>query len=439
MAVKQVKRWPANRSPIGVAIEMNSRSFGVRTCVLADGQRIPLLLDHRTGLPVEAATRFTLVKRWQVGHSSGTAATELRSVALLMAWAHRLGIDLEDRIQSGAYFSSTELEALVDELRERRRDRSGEGENVAFEKRDRSTKRITSGDAQWRVVGNEVWYQRIKYVQGYLRWRMDDAISRVSIEDDRFFRIRQRADEVIRKLELHLPSTKGLQREGLGSELRDRFLPIIDPSSPENPFQQSNRYRNYVLLRLIFETGCRLSEALVLYTTDYEPDSHRPTLTIHRRPHNPLDPRVDLPLVKTRPRRLPLSTDMAELLEKLIIGDRKAVPAAKKTPFIFLARGGRPLAPRSVEDLTKMIRHAFPEFESLTIHMLRHDWNDRFSELASAKGWSDTRETQHRNYLQGWTKTSKQGLNYTRRSTREEATNAALELQRRDWNGVPHG
>jgi hypothetical protein len=65
--------------------------------------------------------------------------------------------------------------------------------------------------------------------------------------------------------------------------------------------------------------------------------------------------------------------------------------------------------------------------------MLRHDWNDRFSDLAQEKGWSNEKEPQHRNYLQDWTKTSKQGLNYIRRSTREEAINAALELQRRDW------
>jgi integrase len=262
---------------------------------------------------------------------------------------------------------------------------------------------------------------------------MDEAISRVPIEDDRFFRIRQRAEEVTRQFGSLLPSTTEPHREGLGPDLRARFLEVINPASPENPFQKANRFRNYVLLRLIFETGCRLSEALVLYTTDYNPDGRRPTLAINRRPHNPLDPRVDLPLVKTRPRVLPLASELAKLLEELIIGDRKNVPGAKKSPFIFLARDGTPLATRSVEDMPKMIRHALPEFDRLTIHVLRHDWNDRFSELAREKGWSEEKEVQHRNYLQGWVKTSKQGLNYTRRSTREEAINAVLELQRHDF------
>ena len=418
---------------------MNSNSFGVRTCVLADGQRIPLLVDHRTALPVEATTRFTLVKRWQVGSSSGTAANELRSVALLMSWAQRLGIDVEARIESGACFSSAELEALVDALRERQREQNGARKNVAFVGLDREARKIARAELRCPVVGNEAWYQRIKYVQGDLRWRMDDAISRVATEDDRFFRIRQRLDEVDRKLESLLPSTVERHREGLGPELRNHFLQIIDPANPENPFQKPNRFRNYVLLRLIFETGCRLSEALVLYTTDYHPDARRPTLVIRRRPHNPLDPRVDLPLVKTRPRALPLATNLAELLETLITGDRKSVLGAKKSPFVFLARDGTPLARRSVEDLPKMIRRAFPEFERLTIHVLRHDWNDRFSDLAREKGWSEEKETQHRNYLQGWSKTSKQGLNYTRRSTREEAMNAAFELQQRDWNSANHG
>ena len=170
-----------------VAIRLHSRSFSVRTCVLADGQRIPLLIDHRTGLPVEAATRFTLVKRWQVGHSSNTSATELRSVALLMSWAHRLGIDLDERIELGHYFLFAELEALVDELRERQRERNGNREKGAFGELECQVKRIAQSEKRCQVVGNEAWYQRIKYVQGYLRWRMDDAISRISIEDDRFF------------------------------------------------------------------------------------------------------------------------------------------------------------------------------------------------------------------------------------------------------------
>jgi integrase len=418
---------------------MISSSFGVRTSVFADGQRIPLLVDHQTDLPVEATTRFTLVKRWQVGSSSSTAANELRSVALLMSWAQMLRIDVEARIESGTCFSSAELEALVDALRERQREQNCAKEKATFVELGREARKMAGAGLRCPIVGNEVWYQRIKYVQGYLRWRMDDAISRVSTQDDRFFRIRRRADEVVRKLESLLPSTVERHREGLGPELRNRFLQIIDPANPENPFQKPNRFRNYVLLRLIFETGCRLSEALVLYTTDYHPDARRPTLGIHRRPHNPLDPRVDLPLIKTRPRALPLATNMAALLETLITGDRKNVPGAKKSPFVFLARDGTPLAKRSVEDLPKMIRRAFPEFERLTIHALRHDWNDRFSDLAREKGWSDEKEMQHRNYLQGWTKTSKQGLNYTRRSTREEAMNAALELQRRDWTGAAHG
>jgi hypothetical protein len=244
---------------------VTSSYYGVRTCVLADGQRIPLLVNDRTGLPVEPTTRFTLVKRWQVGSSSSTAANELRSVALLMSWADRLSINVEARIESGAYFTSAEIEALVDALRERQRELNGHRDSIGFVGLDREARKIARAAPGRNVVGNDAWYQRIKYVQGYLRWRMDEAISRVPIEDDRFFRIRQRAEEVTRQFGSLLPSTTEPHREGLGPDLRARFLEVINPASPENPFQKANRFRNYVLLRLIFETGCRLSEALVLY------------------------------------------------------------------------------------------------------------------------------------------------------------------------------
>ncbi len=257
----------------------------------------------------------------------------------------------------------------------------------------------------------------------------------MSIEDDRFIRIRQRAAEVVRKLEELLPSTSERHREGLPPELRARLLQVIHPDSVENPFQRELRLRNYVMFRVYFDTGCRLAEALVLYTTDYNPDTKRPTLEIKRRPHNPLDPRPDLPLVKTNERILPLSSELADLIEKLIVEDRSRIPGAKKSPFLFLARNGRPIAKRTVSDMPKLIRKHHPDLaDYLTMHVLRHDWNDRFSDLADERGWSPEKETQHRNYLQGWKKTSKQGLHYTRRSTREEANRAALTLQERDWS-----
>jgi integrase len=418
---------------------MSASNFGVRICVLSDGQRIPLLIDHDTGLPAEAPTRFSLAYRWQIGGSSSTAANELRAIGFLLSWARRRSIDLDQRIGSGQFFTNVEIESLADALRSLQRGAtsSQSGEKVVFVGLDPAAQKIAKSEPTRRVVAVDTWYQRIKYVQGYLRWSMTDVISRISTQDERFFRIRQRADEVIRKLEESLPPTSEGHREGLPAELRERFLQVIQPDCPENPFQPALRLRNYALLRLYYDTGFRLSEALVLYTTDFDPDRRKPTVTVRRRPHNPLDPRRDLPLVKTNERTVPITPEMANVLETYIVEDRTTRPGAKKTPFIFLARSGKPIAGRTVEDMPKLIRKHFPEFEGhLMTHVLRHDWNDRFSEIADERGWSPEKEMQHRNYLQGWKKTSKQGLHYTRRSAREEASNAALALQKKSWKGA---
>lgn len=415
---------------------MTASPFGIRLCVLSDGQRIPLLVDRRTDLPLDPTTRFTLARRWQVGDSSSTAESELRAIGYFLAWAERVGVDLDQRFGSGDFFAGEEIEGLVDALRESQRAGGARREeNVVWVGLDRNARKLAKASPHRAVVGNDVWYQRIKYVQGYVAWLMDDVISCLPTNHDRFTRIRDRRTEVLKKLEDQLPDTTQRHREGLLPQLRARFLEIIHPESPDNPFQAGNRYRNYALLRLYYDIGCRLAELLVLYTTDFDPDTQKPTITIRRRPNNPLDPRRDLPLVKTNERIIPLTREMADVLETYILRERSKVPGAKKTPFMFLARDGSPIAPRTVEDMPLQIRRRHPEFEGhLMMHVLRHDWNDRFSELADERKWPEAKETQHRNYLQGWKKTSKQGLNYTRRSTREEANNAALAIQKKDWN-----
>jgi integrase len=414
---------------------MNDSTFGVRICVLADGQRIPLLVDRLTNLPLDLATRFTLARRWMAGDSLSTAREELRAVAYFLEWARRHGIDLDQRFGPGTFFTNQEIVSLCDALRESQRPDRPAGNNVVWVGLSHASKKLAKKSRNRPVVQNNVWYQRIKYVEGYIQWLMDDVISRLPSHDPRFDRIRTRRKEVVDALEKQLPDTKDNGREGLSPELRARFLEIIHPDSPENPFQASLRFRNYVMLRLYFDVGCRLSEALVLYTTDYGPDSKKPTLSIRRRPNNPLDPRADIPLVKTQERIIALTGELAGLIEGYIVRDRSKLPGAKKSPFLFLTRDGQPIARRTVEDLPLVICRSHPEFAGcLSTHVLRHDWNDRFSDLADEHGWSDEKETRHRNYLQGWTKTSKQGLHYTRRSSREEANRAAMKLQKKDWS-----
>lgn len=67
--------------------------------------------------------------------------------------------------------------------------------------------------------------------------------------------------------------------------------------------------------------------------------------------------------------------------------------------------------------------------EELTSHVMRHTWNERFSEEADAMGLSESVEERARNNQQGWSDNSKMGATYTRRHTAKKGREVSLKLQ----------
>ena len=65
----------------------------------------------------------------------------------------------------------------------------------------------------------------------------------------------------------------------------------------------------------------------------------------------------------------------------------------------------------------------------MTPHVIRHDWNGRFSEASDEIGLAEAEEKQARNYAMGWKKGSEQSADYLVRRTREKATEVSLRMQ----------
>jgi integrase len=68
---------------------------------------------------------------------------------------------------------------------------------------------------------------------------------------------------------------------------------------------------------------------------------------------------------------------------------------------------------------------------TLTSHVMRHTWNERFSEQAEAMGLSESAEEKARNTQQGWSDNSKMAATYTRRHTAKKGREISLKLQER--------
>lgn len=121
-----------------------------------------------------------------------------------------------------------------------------------------------------------------------------------------------------------------------------------------------------------------------------------------RRADDPEDPRKDQPLVKTRDRKIPLSPGLCKLTHEYITNTRRATEGARRHPFLFIAMGtGAPLSLSAVNAIFAELRNAFNgEFDAITPHVLRHTWNDRFSDMMDTLKVSEAEEERMRSWWQ---------------------------------------
>lgn len=393
--------------------------YRVRVCRMTDGERLPLVIG-RHGLPVSFANQWSLfIRRPRLQFNS--LAEDLRTVAHVYEWAHRRRIDLEMRFKSGNGLQPTEISALYQNLR-----------YVRPFGRESAARRLTDVRSAHAVSG-KVHAVRVATAREFLLWALERTLYRLDVADPRALAVRDRCEQLRRLAKEYLrgSSDAGPARVGLTAEQRSRLLKVIDPSGSCNPFTRTVRFRNYVLILLMLTFGFRRGETLKLYVSDVNVKGRRPSLRVVRRPGDANDPRVIEPAVKTLGREVPLSGEMAKLLDVYIQRHRPGFPSAGDSPFLFFSEDGKPLSLRMVNAVLEQICRRFPEFDGvLSPHILRHTYNDMLTESARERGIEGEAFKQAQNYLNGWHLTSDQGAAYSRRAIEEQARNISLAHQR---------
>lgn len=393
--------------------------FRIRVTKMTGGERLPLVVD-RSGLPVPAPNQWSLfIRRPQV--QQNTLIEELRTVAHVYEWATRRSIDIDERLATGNGLSPLELSALYQNLR-----------HVRVLGRKAASRRLNDA-ADVRVVNGKTHAVRVCYAREYLIWGLERALYRLDVSDIRVREIRGRCERVRRAaIDFQRPSSDGVaKRIGLDREKRARLLDVTNPQYPQNPFRRTVRYRNWVLIVLLMTFGFRRGESLKIYVNDVNVKGRNPSLTIHRRPGDALDPRTNEPAVKTLGRKIPLSSEMAQMLDTFIMHHRPRFPGSDRSPFLFFSVDGNPLALRSVNAVLERLVACFPEFAGiLSPHVLRYTYNDMLTESAIGAGVNVETLKQARNYLNGWSLNSEQGSLYSRRTIEERASAISLAHQR---------
>jgi len=388
-------------------------STTIRVLVLKGGERLPVLLDRVRQQPLFEPLVYA-VSRLR-GRAANTIQQHLVGLQVLLDFCSERRIDLAARIRSGQLFSVSELDGLA---------------SSAVQLRKREI--ILSVP---RRLARQTGANRLRSIRAYLAWLTARRLHQLSSGDVFPERYKVEREQLLAELKARLPSVRidGGQRSGLTQKQRERLLGAIELQSVSNPWGSAScRTRNFLILRLLYDLGMRRGELLALRLEDI--DVRQGRLSIRRRPDNPKDPRRRQPVAKTEERILEIGSGLAADLSSYIIESRQALPAARKHGFLFIdSRHGAPLSASGLDKVFARLRTVDGLPTDLTSHVLRHDWNDRFSTLMDEKGVKPGDEQRLRMYLQGWTWTGS-AQRYNRRHIIKRANEALLVMQRRVVN-----
>ena len=99
--------------------------------------------------------------------------------------------------------------------------------------------------------------------------------------------------------------------------------------------------------------------------------------------------------------------------------------------YLFVAdRTGAPMSLSALNKCFAFLRIRIPDLpDDLSPHVLRHTWNDNFSEVMDRNNTPEADEQKMRSVLMGWSENSDTAIIYTRRHVRKKASQVSLAMQ----------
>lgn len=383
-------------------------------------------------MPVHIATLF--LNRYR---TRGLAANTMHDVCDVLASLHNhmqlRNVDIWERLSAGHFLSLPDLNAFAEAAQYRKGQLDGLDEAKA--KRivniEKLRLRATVKAKPRPPVSGGTHAFRLRTARAYLKFVSDYA--RACLPEEQAAILDSETEQGLDALQAQVPRVSGRSkvgaRKGLTEDHEALLLEVIDPNSPMNPWSTPFvRARNQMIVITLLAGGMRKGEMLGLKVQDLL--AHNAKLQILRRADDPEDSRTYQPNTKTADREVPLAPKICRALEEFIRTHRRSIKAARRIPQIFTSDEGDALSLSSANQIFVAIRRACPELpRDLTAHVLRHTWNDRFSELADKTGMSPVEEERARAEHQGWVDGSPMVATYTRRHTERKGRAVALSIQ----------
>ena len=382
---------------------MRGASYSVHRSVFATGERFPVLMGGE-GLPISLATRF-VVDRVRDRRQANTIEAKVRAIGFLYQWAASIEtpLDLESRLRSARSLTRAEVTSFCRFLRACR-----VHDVIPFEWKSVRPAEPTG------ILGNNTFNTYLASVREFVVWAAETQSSP------------SLGPSETRKLERlfeseKLTATPPRKLYGLDTGQQKELLRIVHPNASDNPFNLPVRQRNHLIVRILLETGIRRGELCKLRVEDVQTKGDVDAfIEVVRRPDDRWDPRQNEPAVKTRGRRIPISSE----LKSLVISYLRRLRGRVRHPYLFTDPStGMPISSQVENKVIAQIRKRCPSMEEakLTPHVLRRTFNGNLWERSKLLGWDEGKIKRITNYLNGWTETSQQSAIYQRKQIEQDA------------------
>lgn len=392
--------------------------YKIKTFISGSGERFSQLYEaDEPGFPLFYPTAF-IARSIRSQSTHETQKVYLAAIKRVCEWESIRGIDLAMRFHARKFLSNAEIDDLTSHIRARKAGEKGQ------------------------VISSLKYNTYVTYAAMYLSWLAMDVITdsntpaiteAVTAQNNALLGKRKRKTSSKTARETRILAAK------LPAVTSDQLLDLFD--KPFRGLQQTQgfgqRLRNVVMLRILYETGMRIGELLSLKLKNLieAVGGDSAYLKIERNHHDAVDTRLNQPVAKTLGRIVPISESLEKQIEEYCGQYRAEVPNAgfADEDFIFIVHRGGPsqgqaLPKTSFDSGLANLKISFPALMPVHPHLLRHDWNYRFSKKADLEGLTREEERTSREELMGWMPGSEMSRIYDKRHIQEKAYEIGLKI-----------
>lgn len=377
------------------------------------GEEMAILINNNgSPFPYYWSNNFITSEYRNTGKSINTIARVLRTINMAYDWANSYNLNFDDLLSVGDFLSIQQVENLAFFLRLDSKSQSSIIDNNLKSIRN-STKKIKLEELQgYRKtirsklcsVTSEEGATRIRWMTKYMQWHLD---IRIGVGNQYKNNILNIGNSSITRLNALVPKVSSgnddESLEGLTPEICKLANEIFTPKNSLNPFTAGfHQERNYLIWRLLFETGMRRAELSFVKVEDILSQVRI----------------VNIKKSKTKPRAVPISESTASKFHEFLMKYWSKLPKNKrKLLFLFTTERGEHLKLASINLIFRTVKNIIVgDFkQKFSPHALRRTFVERFltnSEELQDGNSNDLEKYAILNRLLGWAANSEMPQKY---------------------------